>query len=47
MRQEINRKRSLSRGRKHLKADGVDWSDAMKHALSKPKPKEAWGPNKK
>jgi hypothetical protein len=34
------------RGAAHLKADGVEWVDAMKHALGKPKPKEAWGPNK-
>ncbi len=32
------------RGRKPkaLRADGVDWQDAMKHALKKPKPKDGW-----
>ena len=35
------------RGVKHLKAEGVQWDDAMRHAMSKPKPKDPWGPNKK
>lgn len=25
---------------KRLKVEGVDWQDAMKHALTKPKPEE-------
>jgi hypothetical protein len=40
-------KQKFNRGRKHLKAEGVDWTDALKHALTKPKSKEPWGPNKK
>jgi len=26
----------------HLRAEGVDWQDALKHALSKPKPPKGW-----
>ena len=31
-------------GRKpeHLKAEGVDWKDALKHAMKKPKPEKKW-----
>lgn len=25
-----------------LRAEGVDWKDAIKHALRKPKPKDGW-----
>jgi hypothetical protein len=32
-------KKKPGRKAKRLKAEGVDWQDAMKYALSKPKPK--------
>ncbi len=37
-------KRSKRPGRKpkRLTAEGVDWKDALKHALGKPKPKSGW-----
>jgi hypothetical protein len=31
----------------HLKADGVDWKDALTHALKMPKPKKWPKPKKK
>jgi hypothetical protein len=38
------KKKPQKRGRKPngLKAEGVDWKDAMRHAMNKPKPKD-WG----
>ena len=31
---------------KVIRADGVSWQDAMKHALKKPKPAEGWPEDK-
>jgi len=27
---------------KTINAEGVDWKDALKHTLNKPKPKDGW-----
>lgn len=39
-----NRNTKKKRGPKEevLKAEGVDWQEAMAHALRKSKPKEGW-----
>jgi hypothetical protein len=34
--------KKLGRKPKRLKAEGVDWKDALKHALRKPKSGENW-----
>lgn len=42
MPRSINKKHKPGPKPESVKAEGVDWKDAMRHAMGKPKPKEGW-----